>query len=123
MIGDNRSISIKFNGKGGNCKRRDAESIGLIVTELVINSLKHAFDETTKDGEIKVSYDVSGTDWQLASLTMGPANLTACSLNQKRDLVPVWSRRLSKQLDAQVVTVSGAFGTNVSVTHATFAPE
>src|SRR3984885_15456805 len=65
MIGDNRSISIKFNGKGGNCKRRDAESIGLIVTELVINSLKHAFDETTKGGEIKVSYDVSGTDWQL----------------------------------------------------------
>jgi chemotaxis protein methyltransferase CheR len=65
MIGDNRSISIKFNGKGGSCKRRDAEGIGLIVTELVINSLKHAFDETTKDGEIKVSYDVSGTDWQL----------------------------------------------------------
>src|ERR1700675_2764134 len=32
MIGDNRRISIKFNGNGGNCKRRDAESIGLIVT-------------------------------------------------------------------------------------------
>jgi two-component sensor histidine kinase len=39
-------------------KGRDAESIGLIATELV-NSLEHAFDETTKDGEIKVSYDVS----------------------------------------------------------------
>jgi two-component sensor histidine kinase len=52
MIGDNRSISIKFNGTGGNSTRRDAESIGLIVTELVINSLKHAFNETTKTSEI-----------------------------------------------------------------------
>src|ERR1700720_4067988 len=50
MTSDNRRISIKFNGKGGSATRRDAESIGLIVTELVINSLKHAFDETTKDG-------------------------------------------------------------------------
>src|SRR5258708_26429156 len=47
MIGDNRPISIKFDGKGGNCKRRDAESIGLIVPELVINSLNHASDATT----------------------------------------------------------------------------
>jgi hypothetical protein len=30
-------------------------------------------------------------------------------------------KALSKQLDAQVVTVSGVLGTNVSVTHATFA--
>src|ERR1700738_2349598 len=66
MISDNRRISIKFNGAGGNSTRRDAESIGLIVTELVINSLKHAFNETTKGGEITVAYDVSGTDWQLS---------------------------------------------------------
>jgi protein gp37 len=32
-----------------------------------------------------------------------------------------WVKALSKQLDAQVVTVSGALGTKVSVTHATFA--
>jgi two-component sensor histidine kinase len=98
MIGDNRSISIKFNGKGGNCKRRDAESIGLIVTELVINSLKHAFDETTKDGEIKVSYDVSGPIGSFGSLTTAPANLTACSLNQKPDSVPVSLKRCQSSL-------------------------
>lgn len=61
-----RLISIKFDGKGGTSARRDAESIGLIVPELVINSLKHAFKDTTKGGAITVSYDVSGTDWQLA---------------------------------------------------------
>src|SRR6202011_4357901 len=66
MISDNRPISIKVSGTGGLSTSRSAESIGLIVTELVINSLKHAFDETTKNGEITVSYDVSGTDWKLA---------------------------------------------------------
>ena len=47
MISDNRPISIKVGGNGGTSTSRNAESIGLIVTELVINSLKHAFDETT----------------------------------------------------------------------------
>ena len=40
MISDNRAISIKFSGSGGISTSRNAESIGLIVTELVINSLR-----------------------------------------------------------------------------------
>jgi len=121
MIGDNRPISIKFNGKGGSCKRGDAESIGLIVTELVINSLKHAFDDTTKDGEIKVSYDVSGTDWQLAVSDNGSGKPDGVFAQPKTGLGTGVVKALSKQLDAQVLTVSGALGTKVSVTHATFA--
>jgi len=121
MIGDNRAISIKFDGKGGNCKRRDAESIGLIVTELVINSLKHAFDETTRGGEIKVSYDVSGTDWQLAVSDNGSGKPDGVFAQPKTGLGSGVVKALSKQLDAQVVTMSGPLGTKVSVTHATFA--
>jgi two-component sensor histidine kinase len=49
MISDKRLISIKVVGNGGISTSRNAESLGLIVTELVINSLKHAFDETKKD--------------------------------------------------------------------------
>jgi two-component sensor histidine kinase len=45
---------------------RLAESLGLIVTELVINALKHAFNADTKDGQTTVSYQVSGTDWKLS---------------------------------------------------------
>ncbi len=118
---DSNAISIKFNDKGGNCKRRDAESIGPIVTELVINSLKHAFDETTKDGEINVSYDVSGTDWQLAVSDNGSGKPDGVFAQPKTGLGTGVVKALSKQLDAQVVTVSGALGTKVSVTHATFA--
>ena len=121
MISDNRPISIKFDGKGGNCTWRDAESIGLIVTELVINSLKHAFDGTTEDGEIRVSYDVSGTDWQLAVSDNGCGKPDGVFAQPRTGLGTGVVKALSKQLDAQVVTVSGALGTKVSVTHATFA--
>jgi len=123
MISDNRPISIKFNGTGGNSTRRDAESIGLIVTELVINSIKHAFDETTKDGEIRVSYDVSGTDWQLAVSDNGCGKPDGVFAQPKTGLGTGVVKALAKQLDANVVTLSGALGTKVSVTHATFAAE
>ena len=121
MIGDNRPISIKFDGAGGNSTRREAESIGLIVTELVINSLKHAFNDTTKDGDIKVSYDVSGTDWQLAVADNGCGKPDGVFAQPKTGLGTGVVKALARQLDAQVVTVSGALGTKVSVTHATFA--
>ena len=121
MISDNRRVSIKFNGTGGNSTRRDAESIGLIVTELVINSLKHAFNETTKGGEITVAYDVSGTDWQLAVSDNGSGKPDGVFAQPKTGLGTGVVQALSKQLDAQVVTMSGALGTKVSVTHATFA--
>jgi len=120
MIGEDRPISINFNGAPGNSTRSDAESIGLIVTELVINCLKHAFDEKTKNGEIKVSYEVSGTDWQLAVSDNGYGKPDGVFAQPKTGLGTGVVKALAKQLDAQVVTVSGASGTRVSVTHATF---
>src|ERR1039458_6221242 len=74
MIGDNRSISLKVHGEEGSTSCRDAESLGLIVTELVINSVKHAFSEDTKDGQITVAFDVSGTDWKLSITDNGVGN-------------------------------------------------
>ena len=121
MIGDNRPISIKVSGNGGISSSRSAESIGLIVTELVINSLKHAFDETTKGGEITVAYDVSGTDWQLTVSDNGSGKPDGVFAQPKTGLGTGVVKELAKQLDAQVVTLSGALGTKVSVTHATFA--
>ena len=41
MIGDIRPISLKVSGNGGTATSRDAECLGLIVTELVMNALKH----------------------------------------------------------------------------------
>ena len=122
MIGDNRPITIKVDGNGGSSTNRSAASIGLIVTELVINSLKHAFNEMTEDGRITVAYDVSGTDWQLAVTDNGVGKPDGVFAQPKAGLGTGVVKALAKQLDAQVVTLSGALGTKVSVTHATFAP-
>jgi two-component sensor histidine kinase len=121
MIGDNRMISLKASGKGGMTTCRDAESLGLIVTELVINSLKHAFTENTKDGLITVAYDVSGTDWKLSVADNGVGKPDGVFAQPKTGLGTGIVKALAKQLDAQMVTVSGPQGTTVTVTHATFA--
>jgi two-component sensor histidine kinase len=121
MIGEDQSISLKVLGEGGSATCRDAESLGLIVTELVINSLKHAFNAQTKDGQIGVSYEVSGTDWKLSVADNGIGKPDGTFAQPKSGLGTGIVKALAKQLDSQVVTVSGPKGTTVSVTHATFA--
>jgi two-component sensor histidine kinase len=88
MIGEDQSISLKVLDRGGSATCRDAESLGLIVTELVINSLKHAFNAETKEGRITVCYEVSGTDWKLSVADNGLGNLTAFSPNRSPGLAP-----------------------------------
>jgi two-component sensor histidine kinase len=121
MIGDGQSISLKVLGKGGISTCANAESLGLIVTELVINSLKHAFDENTRNGQITVAYDVSGTDWKLSVVDNGMGRPDGLFAQPKSGLGTGIVKALAKQLDSQVVTSSGPKGTTVSVTHATFA--
>jgi two-component sensor histidine kinase len=121
MISEDQSVSLKVLGKAGIATCRDAESLGLIVTELVINSLKHAFNAETKDGQIAVSYEVSGTDWKLSVADNGIGKPDGVFAQAKSGLGTGIVKALAKQLDSQVVTVSGPKGTTVSVTHATFA--
>jgi two-component sensor histidine kinase len=121
MIGDGESVSLKVLGEGGVSTCANAESLGLIVTELVINALKHAFNETTKNGQITVAYEVSGADWKLSVADNGIGKPDGVFAQPKTGLGTGIVKALAKQLDSQVVTMSGPKGTTVSVTHATFA--
>jgi len=121
MIGDNRAIALKVRGDEKIATSREAESLGLIVTELVINSIKHAFDGTTKDGQITVGFDVSGTDWKLSVADNGVGTPDGVFAQPKTGLGTGIVSALAKQLNAKVETLSGPRGTSVSVTHATFA--
>ncbi|MGB6937564.1 MAG: histidine kinase dimerization/phosphoacceptor domain -containing protein [Xanthobacteraceae bacterium] len=66
MIGDVRPVTLNVAGTAGSLSSREAESIGLITTELVMNALKHAFPTEKMNGLINITYDVDGTNWKLS---------------------------------------------------------
>ena len=120
MIGDTRPISLKVVGEGGSATSRQAESLGLIVTELVMNALKHAFPGDKDKGEITVAYDMIGTNWKLSISDNGIGKPPGGFAQPKSGLGTGIVKALASQLDAQVETVAGSGGTTVTVTHATF---
>ena len=121
MIGKTRPISLKVVGEGGSAPRRQAESLGLIVTELVMNSLKHAFPDEKAKGQIIVAYDTAGTNWKLSVSDNGIGRPDGVFAQVKTGLGTGIVKALAQQIDAQVETLSGGEGTAISITHATFA--
>jgi chemotaxis protein methyltransferase CheR len=121
LIGDIRPISLKVCGDGGRATSRQAECFGLIVTELVINALKHAFPNDKSDGQIIVQYDSAGVDWKLSVTDNGIGRPDGLFAQEKAGLGTSIVKALAHQLDAQVATLAGLNGTSVSVTRATFA--
>ncbi len=120
MIGDSRPISLGVVGEGGHATSRQAESFGLIVTELVMNALKHAFPDEKVGGRITVTFDMVGTNWKLSVSDNGIGKPEGVFAQGKSGLGTGIVKALSHQLDAQFATVAGPEGTTVSITHATF---
>jgi two-component sensor histidine kinase len=121
MIGDNRPIALKVVGDRGIVPARQAESLGLIVTELVMNALKHAFADEEIVGVITVGYETAGTDWKLSVSDNGVGKPDGVFAQGKSGLGTGIIKALAQQLDARVATLAGANGTSVSITHTTFA--
>lgn len=120
LIGDNRPITLKAIIGEGRATSSQAVSLGLIVTELVINALKHAFPPDTKHGQVTVAYEVAGTDWKLSVADNGIGRPDGVFAQAKTGLGTTIIKALAHQLDAQVGVLSGPQGTTVSITHATF---
>jgi two-component sensor histidine kinase len=120
MIGDSRPVSLKVEADAGAAMSRDAVSLGLVVTELVMNALKHAFPGEKPDAAIVVSYKVAGTDWKLTVSDNGIGKPDVSASNIKPGLGTSLVKALTRQLDALVDIASDSRGTTVSVTHATF---
>jgi chemotaxis protein methyltransferase CheR len=120
MIGDNRSISLRVVAGDGATTSGEAVSLGLIVTELVINALKHAFPDSPNGAHIIVGYEVDGANWSLSISDNGVGMPDRKPGGKKLGLGTSLIKSLAQQLEAQVEVASGPKGTTVSVTHATF---
>ncbi len=120
MIGDSRSITLKVIGEGGSAPTRQAESLGLITTELVMNALKHAFPDDKAKGHITVAYEKGGTNWKLSVCDNGIGRPDGVFAQGKSGLGTGIVKALAQQIGAQVETLASPKGTTVSITHATF---
>jgi two-component sensor histidine kinase len=121
MIGDARPVTLNVTGDAGTLSSRQAESIGLITTELVMNCLKHAFPKADTTGEIMITYETDGSDWKLSVADNGIGKQDGVFAQPKTGLGTGIVMALAQDLNAKVETVSGIGGTTISVVHTTFS--
>ena len=119
MTDDSRPVSLQVQADGGVASSAEAASIGLIVTELVINAVKHAFVADRADGRLVVAYEAAATNWKLTISDNGigiPGGHV--DLDRSIDgLGTIIVEALANQLDARVQVVRESRGTTVSITH------
>ncbi len=120
MIGDGKPVQLKVIADAGLIESAQATSVGLIITELVINSIKYAFPVARPNALILVTYEVDASNWKLTVSDNGVGAGTGKRLPESGGLGSALVAALSKQLDATVEIASTDAGMRVSITHATF---
>lgn len=116
MIGEDRPMALKVVAGDGEIGSAQAISIGLIVTELVINAIKYAFPGERAEAVIAVSYRGGGEDWALEVMDNGVG--TAAPGDSGGGLGTVIVQALVKQLGARLEVDNGPDGMRVSVIRA-----
>jgi len=117
MIRDHDQIALDVTVDDSKVDADSSVSLGLVVTELVINALKHAFPEHRR-GKILVDYLSNGPNWTLSVEDDGVGMPVASLPPAKPGLGTSIVEALARQLGAKVQVVSAAPGTKVSLVHA-----
>ena len=114
MIDNHDRIRLVARGDGSIVTANQSISIGLIVTELVINALKHGFPGQ-RSGDIAVHFASDGKDWKLTISDNGVGMAT--------DGTPVPGlgtnivTALARHLDADVIMADNHPGVIVTICH------
>ena len=116
MIDDAGRVSLSSSADDSKATANVSVSLGLIVTELVINSLKHAFPEPDQSGSVTVDYAANGEGWALNVEDDG-VGIAAGDGQGTPGLGTGIVDALAKQLGATVTTSDNKPGTTVSVVH------
>jgi two-component system, sensor histidine kinase PdtaS len=115
MIRDHDQLTLEVHADNSVTTADTSVSLGLIITELVINALKHAFPNNG-GGKILVDYGSKGLNWTLSVGDNGigmPAEPTRAKAGLGTSIV----QALAKQLSAHVSVADANPGTKVSIAH------
>jgi two-component sensor histidine kinase len=115
MIRDPGQLTLEVHGDASAVPADTSVSLGLVVTELVINSLKHAFPGG-RPGRIVVDYRAHGPSWTLSVSDDGvgmPKDAASSTPGLGTSIVAA----LASQLRARVHVADAHPGTTVSLVH------
>jgi two-component sensor histidine kinase len=115
MIQDRDKLRLRVEADDGVATADVSVSLGLIVTELVINALKHAFPEG-RGGDIIVHYQSNAPDWML-SVSDNGIGMPKDAADLKTGLGTSIVEALAKHLEAKVHLADACPGARVSILH------
>jgi two-component system, sensor histidine kinase PdtaS len=114
MIGDPIKLALEAEVDNTTTNSDVSVSMGLIVTELVINAIKHAFPKQAANNKIIVSFAANERGW-LLSVSDNGVGMPAGKVRAKPGLGTGIVEALSKQLEATVTVIDAKPGTRVEV--------
>jgi chemotaxis protein methyltransferase CheR len=117
MIGDDKAVTVATSASPGTTKSTEAVSIGLVVTELVINALKHGFPDG-RQGHIAVDFIRNGANWRLSVSDNGVGRRHDLAEPNHVGLGTSIVEALARQLNARVEISDGHPGTTTAIVHA-----
>lgn len=122
MIAPDQDIEIKVAAEPGSLPSSHAVSLGLIVTELIMNALKHAFPHSSSPGRLQVRFQKSNGDWKLTVSDNGVGRSESKAPKPSTGLGTAIIKALAQQLGAQRSEPPTKGGLIVEITRATFTP-
>jgi two-component sensor histidine kinase len=121
MIGDPKALVLEVVADDAIIDAGVSVNLGLIVTELVINALKHGFPDNMS-GKITVGYLVLGPGWTL-SVDDNGVGMPKDPAKAKPGLGSSIIQALAKQLGARIEMADMAPGTKVSIIYPAVSAE
>jgi two-component sensor histidine kinase len=115
MISDPRELRLRVVADETQMGAVASVSMGLMVTELIINSLKHAYPEG-RQGAITVGFWGTEHGWRLSVGDDG-VGMRAGGVSAHAGLGTSIVNALAKQLKAEVLVTDAHPGTLVSIVH------
>ena len=120
MVGPKQHIDMVVAASAGALPSSHAVSLGLIVTELIMNAIKYAFPKARSAARIRVTFEMAKSDWKLTVSDNGVGRLANEESNVSTGLGTALIGALAKQLNAQISEASSRKGLTVDVTRSTF---